>query len=144
MQRRFVLEPMRKRKAKLHDCGAHGMLTVRQIALKAGIGEAGASRRVRDGVRGEMLVAPTSPPRGHGNCWRDRGMHERGGTILVACLFAKIFRDDAPTPEKVALHFPDMSRATQYRWVAAWKAANPSGLDAKAKSAASRDSGVAA
>ena len=105
--------------ARLHDCGPHGRLTAKQIAALAGISRGMVSIRISSGLRGEALVAPAK-----------RGVRLPGdytvsvGTIghigiHVAVRLAVSHRDRAPT----IAHLRDqygMSRATAYRWRAAF------------------------
>lgn len=51
------------RPAKLHDCGAAGMLSAPEIAARAGISYSAVRLRVASGVTGDALVAPPTPRR---------------------------------------------------------------------------------
>ena len=119
-----ALAPMRGKPAKKHDCGSHGLLTADAIARVSGLSVVTIYGRIRRGVRGEQLLLSAPKHRPHHGIYRDHcaGIGAAGG-IEIACRFARMFRDRAPTANEVRSSF-GMSRATAYRWVAAWKAAN--------------------
>lgn len=112
----------RGRIAKRHDCGEHGQLTVREIAPIAGLSEPAIYSRLSRGVSGAALCAPamSSVPQ-PGRTYTDRTARTNGNiTLAVACIMARKFPDRPPSVDQLRAEF-DMSRATAYRWRAAFR-----------------------
>lgn len=118
---------VRARKRLVYDCGAAGMLNSSEIALRAGVKLAAINRRIHEGVRGEALLAPSR--RGH-DSWSARRAngtrdyrefcHSNGNSKLVFALqVVREFGATPPSVEQLVSRFA-MSRATAYRWRAAW------------------------
>jgi transposase len=110
--------------AKLHDCGRHGHLTADQIAKKAGVSTATVYGRRARGIRGEALCErPVWRGRTSGTYRNACHLDERGGALQIACRIARMFGTRTPSVAALRNQF-GMSRATAYRWVAAWRYAN--------------------
>jgi predicted DNA-binding transcriptional regulator AlpA len=108
-----------RRVAATHDCGEHGWLTVRQISERTGISEQTIYNRVKEGVSGERLLDPvrrgTHPPGDYTG-----GIASIGNLGLhTAVRLAISHRERAPTIEHLRAQY-GMSRATAYRWRAAF------------------------
>lgn len=102
----------RGRTPATHTCGAHGSLTVEQIAKLAGVSARTIRSRVRRGARGEALVVGKFRPL-------------RGPTtpvIGIACRLAIRFPGRVPSVDEIRKVRP-MSLAVAYRWQRAWRAA---------------------
>lgn len=117
---------MKGRPCKLYDCGTHGRLTAAQIAAHAGIKMTSVYNRISQGVKGEALVAaPLSAAERFQKrtCenWHDREVHT-GGRVLayIAAKISRKFPSCAPTAAELRAGM-GMSRATAYRWAAAFK-----------------------
>lgn len=119
------LHPYPKREARKYDCGAAGLLTVREITQRTGRAEATIRSRIAAGIRGDALAS--NPPRRSAACrYREQSTVPGGthGGMFVACRIARSLRskDDIPSVRQLMERF-GMSRATAYRWRAAWLAA---------------------
>lgn len=96
-------------KAKKHDCGEHGKLTVSQIAGRAGITTFGIYQRIRDGVTGAALCDPA-----HDRLRRQKSPCSRP-VILAALKLATRFPDRLPTVDEIIATHP-MSKGNAVRW----------------------------
>ncbi len=91
------------------DCGRHGHLSRRQIALMAGISYHAVCVRLSSGWKGAQLCQKPG----------DRPNAKRGEirlpTILAAVKLARRFRDRLPSVEEIRRAKP-MSQAAAIRW----------------------------
>lgn len=117
---------MNIRQAKRYDCGVHGRLTVAQIAHTAGLHESTIYQRIGRGVSGAGLVSPAMPhkarwaKRSREN-WHDNEAHTSGRLIVyLAARVARRYPNRAPTAAELQQNF-GMSRASAYRWAAAFQ-----------------------
>lgn len=115
---------MSGRKPRRHDCGEHGWLTAGEIAERAGLSYSAINDRLRRGVKGAALLAPATPHvRRRGTAvtaWTDKGMHTCGSiTIAAALRIVRLWPDRPPSVAQLRETF-GVSRATAYRWRAAW------------------------
>ena len=113
----------RGRIPKRHDCGHHGLLTAREISAISGVCESAIHQRIRNGVSGEALADPksTTRPRGEAYTVRDAGVPATTGItrVAVAVSICRRFPDAPPTVDLLRREY-GMSRATAYRWRAAF------------------------
>lgn len=97
------------RAPQLFDCGRHGMLSRRQIALTAGISYHAVCVRLEAGWKGAQLCQKPG----------ERPNAKRGEirlpTILAAVKLARRFRDRVPSVEEIRKAKP-MSQAAAIRW----------------------------
>jgi len=121
------LKPYPARTAKRHDCGRFGMLTAREIAKLSDRDTGTIYGRIARGVTGEALAS--NPPKRYAvERYREKQHVEHSsvmhGGMFIACRIARSMRskDDIPTVAELRDRF-QMSRATAYRWRAAWIAA---------------------
>ena len=119
----MILEPMRGPAAKRHDCGSHGMLTVREIAAVAGINQNSVYRRLGYGVKGEALCQPREkrPARKVECDYKGTSVVATSGAVMVAVAvqIALAYPRRPPTVDELRSRY-NMSRATAYRWRAAF------------------------
>ncbi|MFT3806086.1 hypothetical protein [Arenimonas sp.] len=110
------------KQARVHDCGAAGMLTAKQAAAIAGVNVVSIYNRLGAGIVGDGLVAP--PQRGirSTGTFRDQLYADGQSAIFVACSIAQKYQHRIPTVDELRSEF-GMCRATAYRWTAAIRAA---------------------
>lgn len=108
--------------AALHDCGKHGRLTVAQIAGIAGVSANSIYCRIRMGVAGEKLCESRTARKSQGRkvSYRGQDIHTVGSVnIAVAVTIARAYTTRPPSIDQLRNRF-QMSRATAYRWRAAF------------------------
>lgn len=106
------------RVVKQHDCGRHGMLTVKEIVALTGCAHNTICDRIRNGIKGEALVEPVLDPRARRKAvtYRDDAVRTAGrSTMALALTIARDYRDKAPTVQQLMAHY-GMHRTTAYRW----------------------------
>ena len=109
----------RRRVATAHDCGEHGQLTVRQISAITGITEPVIYRRVQNGVTGEGLLSPPKHGVRQPGSYVDNAVSTGNLILHTAVKLAIAHRSKAPTIAHLREQY-GMSRATAYRWRAAF------------------------
>ena len=97
--------------AKRYDCGRHGILTVKQIAKKAGITNEGVHARIRRGGKGEALCRSKPTARRIG--FRRRTCNRP--LLLTAVRLAVAFPNGMPTVAEIRDVYP-MSATAAGRW----------------------------
>jgi predicted DNA-binding transcriptional regulator AlpA len=106
--------------AKLVDVGGGRWMTYRQIAAVAGITVGTVSARYTRGLRGEALLAPPDPEaaraRRNGRDYRTYHHNSR----VVGVTIGRLFANKPPSLEYLQTRM-GMSRASAYRWLAAWR-----------------------
>lgn len=112
------------RVAKKHDCGKHGMLTAKEIALLTGMQSNSVSQRIARGVSGEALCEPhdrVAARRVARETYRFRLPIDPNetGVMFTAMRIASAFPHRATTAEELMERY-GMHRATAYRWRRAW------------------------
>lgn len=105
-----------------YDCGSHGLLTAKQISAVSGRALNSVYVRIKSGYTGERLVAHRIVvERSVGRrCFRAECTPTLGNSaIFLACKLARKFTSRPPTVSELREQF-GMSRATAYRWRAAF------------------------
>lgn len=94
-----IRAPLRKTRAPKHDCGRHGRLTVKQIAVTAGITPQAVTRRLRSGMKGEALCEPR-------NAFRTPKVRCLKPVIRTAVKLARLYPDRVPTLDEIQQAHP--------------------------------------
>lgn len=122
-----ALHPMKpKNPAKLVDCGARGLLTVREIAEASGCSPRLIYERVQAGITGDKLFAQnlSRRPRQPGVSYRSQlptGSGDNAGVGFAIRLVLR-YRNNPPSVEVLCRDY-GMHRSTAYRWRREWLAA---------------------
>jgi hypothetical protein len=90
---------MRKTRAPKYDCGQHGRLTVKQIAVTAKITPQAVTRRLRSGMKGEALCAPR-------DAFRTPKVRCLKPVIRTAVKLARLYPDRPPTLDEIQQAHP--------------------------------------
>jgi hypothetical protein len=94
-----IRAPTRKTRAPKYDCGRHGRLTVKQIAITAKITPQAVTRRLRSGMRGEALCEPR-------NAFRTPKVRCLKPVIRTAVKLARLYPDRIPTLDEIQRAHP--------------------------------------
>lgn len=108
-----------RRRGHTFDCGKHGKLTVRQIALLANLPKQTIQKRLNAGWQGERLCLPRYATRCEAISYRAPPRH----ALLSAFKIAKRFPDRVPTIAEIKAVRPMSDRTAGY-WRSAIAAAH--------------------
>lgn len=115
-----IKAPAGRDRGRRFDCGRHGKLSAKQIALMAGMSREGVWQRVKAGFKGEALCAPK-----HESLRRAKEACKRP-VVVVAMKLAKAFPDKVPSLAEIKRVHPMCDRSAM-RWRQALTEAQQSG-----------------